>query len=97
MKRKAANNSVPAGKEFVTIWWTCKLIDGRLSAHGSNIPLAGAVYINGELTKEKVHEVLNRLQGEVVGHSQAVYTDLNNVDHDGYYTQSWTVCVHKNT
>jgi hypothetical protein len=98
MKRKATQSApekpaVEQSKEFVTIWWRGKLDQGRLQFQ-PNAPSIGTVYVNGNQTNEKVHEVLNRLQGEIVCHSQAVYG--NSKECEGIHTQSWTVCIHKN-
>ena len=90
MKRKATSGSEPEalsqGKEYVDVWWTGTLQRGHLQRYNPSEPNPGTVYINGKETKESVHEVLTRLQGTIVCHSQAAYK--------GIHTRSWTILVH---
>lgn len=68
----AAPRVTKTTKRFYELWWRESLMTGKL-------------YVNRRETHESISEVLNRLQGKVVAHSQAFY--------NGLHTQSWTVEV----
>jgi hypothetical protein len=89
-QRDDGDEKVVAQKEYHEIWWSADLTYGRLekiSYNNCNVkssePVKTNLYVNGRPVYETVSQVLNRLQGTIVGTSQAAY--------NGVHTRSWTV------
>ena len=67
-------------KEFHEIWWSGNLTYGQL---GAMRQAKTYLYVDGCQSYGTIKQALDRLQGKVVGFSQAAY--------NGVHTRSWTV------